>query len=154
MTTIININGKDVEITLTPEQVEQIQQASKPKLFEYEKENTFAVGVESILQTMNGTDTNTLKYGRYRRTKEAAEIDFKRQTRMMRLSALAWEVGECVEADKRYYIYTHIYHNKCIYRYSPTSETTVIPGCVYMTYETAHKVCNMLNSGEYSLDVD
>lgn len=32
--------------------------------------------------------------------------------------------------------------------------TTLCPETVFMTKETAIKVCDMLNSGEYSLDVD
>jgi hypothetical protein len=153
MKTIININGQEVEITLTPEQVIQITKASKPKLFDYEDSNTWFIGSEVIGDGYDGKNTNSSKYGRYRRTQEQAEIDFKRQTRMMRLSALAWEVGECVEftyGTSNYYIY-YDYKDKTYYTgydsmyYSPIT--------VYMEMQTANKVCEMLNSDEYSLDI-
>jgi hypothetical protein len=149
MQTTININGKSVEITLTPEQVAQITEAAKPKLFGYDEGNTYFLGTETISEFNSGKAENSLKQGRYRRTKEAALMDFKRQTRMMRLSALAWEVGECVE-NGGYCVFKLPGGNKYSYGFIEF----VSPSEVYMTQETATKVCEILNSGEYSLDVD
>ena len=149
MTITVNINGKDVEITLTPE---QIAKASNPKLFEYTQGEPWCIGPESIDDGFDGCSKSTIKYGRYRRTKEAAKIDFKRQTRMMRLSALAWEVGECKEfkhnEDNWYVSYdgNHWGFGIISRMYEPEK--------VYMTEDTAIKVCKMLNNGEYSLDVE
>lgn len=152
-TITININGADTTITLTPEQVAQVQQAGKPKLFEYEDTNCYVVWGHSIEHIDNecGTAKPSINqkihnYGRYRRTKEAAEIDFKRQTRMMRLAALAWEVGECTE-NNNYYV---CYDDKWSYGFA----TALYPETVLMSKETAIQVCKMLNSGEYSLDVE
>lgn len=148
----ININGVDVEIILTTEQVAQITQATKPKLFEYDDYNTWYIESEKIRQVSYPTSYNCIKYGRYRRTKEQAEMDFKRQTRMMRLAALAWEVGECVEfvPDKENW---YVYKFEGIFKASFTDASFEYDK-VYMTEKTAVKVCEILNSGEYSLDVE
>lgn len=148
----ININGKDIEITLTDEQVAQITEA-KPKLFEYEANNTFKIETDCIRENYNGTGGG-LVYGRYRRTKEAAEMDFKRQTRMMRLAALAWEVGGCKEFE---YGKTNYFVNFFDYSKQYEIDESIYVNCPsvpYMTRDTAIKVRDMLNSGEYSLDVE
>jgi uncharacterized protein (DUF1684 family) len=154
MQTTITINGKPVEITLTEEQVKQITEATKPKLFEYEKGNTYFIHYDYISEKYDGETERRKNYGRYRRTKEAAEMDFKRQTRMFRLSALAWELGECKEfvpAEDNWEI-DYSYSSK---EYFMSSSTIIEdPTKVYMTEETARKVLEILNSGEYSLDVD
>ena len=152
MQTQITINGIETTITLTPEQVAQITEASKPKLFDYENGSPYLVQVYNVTPGI-GKDIEYKQYGRYRRTKEQAEMDFKRQTRMMKLSALVWEVGECVEftyGTSNYYIY-YDYKDK-IY-YTGYDSMYYNPITVYMTEATAIKVCEMLNSGEYSLDV-
>jgi hypothetical protein len=149
MQTTININGIETTITLTPEQVAQIQQASKPKLFEYEKHNTYCVSDLQIYERQVGDGLIIKRYGRYRRTKEAAEMDFNRQTRMFRLSALAWEVGECVE-DGGYCVFKIPDGSRYSYGFTQSASA----GEVYMTEETAKKVCEMLNSKEYVLDVE
>ena len=154
MQTTININGIETTITLTPEQVSQITEASKAKLFEYGYANTFSIGHIDICPKVFGNQKDYIKFGRYRRTKEAAEMDFKRQTRMMRLSALAWEVGGCKEfvpAENN----LEIDYNHSSKEYFMSSSTIIEdPTKVYMTEETARKVLEILNSGEYSLDVD
>jgi hypothetical protein len=152
MQTTININGIETTITLTPEQVAQIQQASKPKLFEYECNNTYHIGTHSIADKHNSINPIQSTYGRYRRTKKQAEMDFKRQTRMMRLSSLAWELGECVEWEYKTANW-YIFLDHGVWK-SHYHELTYFPFEVYMTEQTARKVCEMLNSGEYSLDVD
>lgn len=149
----ININGIETTITLTPEQIAQITAANKPKVFEYKKGSTWFIDYSCVKDTWTDITNNVcLKYGRYRRTKEQAKMDFKRQTRMMRLSALAWEVGGCVEYEEgkiTYFIVEHAGKWKIL-----KSKDLFYPETVYMTEETAIKVCKMLNSGEYSLDVE
>ena len=152
MKTKININGNDVEITLTEEQVKQITEVSEPKLFEYEEGNTYIIWTDDLTGKSLVIDKSKLKYGRYRRTKGQAEMDFSRQTRMMRLSALAWELGECkkfVEGEENWYVYEYSKEWQIDY-----ATGAYQPEIVYMTEETAIKVWEMLRSGEYSLDVD
>lgn len=156
MKTTININGVETTITLTPEQVAQIAEASKPKLFEYSDTDCYILcghNAEYITDNICHTpkpsiNPKLIKYGRCRRTKEAAEMDLKRQTRMLRLSALAWEVGECAESG-----YHIVYNNHLNKWETGFNEIYNSYERVYMTEETSVKVCDMLNSGEYSLDV-
>lgn len=154
MQTTININGKPVEITLTPEQIAQITEATKHKLFEYTERDTYYIGANLTTEhySCDGDNEYPIKYGRLRRTEKAAEIDFKRQTRMMRLSALAWEVGECVEFDVREDNYFVTYINN---EWQADAAKDIYDSeKVYMTKDTAIKVCEILNSSEYFLDVE
>ena len=149
----ININNIDTTITLTPEQVKQITEANRPKLFDYGR-GSYQILKDNVDIEYYNPDECSIKYGRYRRTKEQAEMDFKRQTRMMRLSALAWEVGECVEftlGEKNHFVCLDIDEQTWMIDCASYYNNQTI---VYMTHETATKVCHILNSGEYSLDIE
>lgn len=75
----ININDKEVETTLTPEQVKQITEVTKPKSFEYEDTNCYILRghIEYIdNEVRNSKPSVNDKLCRYRQTKRAAELDF------------------------------------------------------------------------------
>lgn len=150
MKVTVQINGIDTEIELTAEQVASIEEQKKPKQFEtvYSKGNTY------ILDTYynrigDGNDSKYLEHGRYRKTKESAEMSLVRNKRANRFEALVDQLDgmkEFVEGEENWYVYFKDSnwsrgYTKFLYE----------PDKVYMTKECAIKVCKILNAGEYEL---
>ena len=93
------------------------------------------------------------KLGDIRTNPESAWVSARRNIRANRLEALAHSIGGAYESEFRkdnYYIYVcedgtfHISIASCYLE----------PEKIYMTKETAEKVCEILNSGRYKLNVD
>lgn len=149
MRVTIKINGVDTEIELTEKQVASIEEQKKPKKFEmkYEKSNTCFIDTAHI--ECHGVDETLIEYGRYRKTKESAELSFARNQRANRLEALVdqldgmkeWICGE--ENFNVYYENNEFTYGNSKYIYEPDK--------VYMTEDCAIKVCEILNAGEYKL---
>jgi len=115
------------------------------------EESPYVIAVSNVEKSIY-IDEEDLKYGRYRKTKESAEQALSLQTRVMRLHALAEQLGglkEWKKGEENYYIYKE--HNKnWIYDYTTKH---YFPETVYMTKKCAEKICEMLNNGEFSLEV-
>ena len=126
---------------------------NRPKKFEleYEKDKTYLVDLHRVISKCTGTNSEYMYNGRYRQTKEAAELSLARNRRANRLEALVEQVGslkEFVENEKNYIVF---------YRYEDNTYATNYSSCiysperVYMMEATAIKVCEILNAGEYEL---
>ena len=150
----VQINGIDTEIELTEGQVASIEAQSKPKQFEmkYVQGKEYYLGV-GIISAMWFGDANVyLEHGRFRKTKESAELSLARNKRANRLEALVDQLDgmkEFVEGEYNYYImfdYISDSYFWCSNNSHYCSER------VYMTKECAIRVCEILNAGEYYLD--
>jgi hypothetical protein len=118
--------------------------------FEFEKDKTYMMHIESYSDKYSGVDEDAILFGRYRKTKKGAEISLKRNQRGNRLEMLVEYLGglkEFVEGEENWYVYYYEgeYRSTCI-------ETSFDPEKVYMPREVSKTVCDLLNSGAYSLD--
>ena len=133
------------------QQIEELKNP-KPKKFEckYESKKTYIINTHTYEWHYNGSDKDYIEHGRYRLTKEAAEQSFARNKRANRLEALAEQLGGLKEFEtdeSNYFIYSSING------YGVSSNKLDFNPCtVYMTKETAIKICEMLNNGTFSLD--
>ena len=93
------------------------------------------------------------KLGDIRTNPESAWVSARRNIRANRLEALAHSIGGAYEFEfggRNYYVYVDdfgIFFKHC-------TPSTLEPEKIYMTKETAEKVCEILNSGRYKLNVD
>jgi hypothetical protein len=118
--------------------------------FKFEKGETYVMNIESFNSGSSGDTLSCIDSGRYRTTKEGAELSLKRNQRANRLEMLVEYHGglkEFVEGDENWFVYYYEgeYRSTCI-------ETSFDPEKVYMPREVSKTVCNLLNSGAYSLD--
>ena len=93
------------------------------------------------------------RLGLIRDTAESAWVSARRNIRGNRLEALAHSIGGAYEFEfggDNYYIAVHAEGNFMFYRVGVMLE----PEKIYMTKDTAVKVCEILNSGSYKLNVD
>lgn len=93
------------------------------------------------------------KLGDIRTNPESAWVSARRNIRANRLEALAHSIGGAYEfgvGEANYYIY---FNNEGIAR-TVCCTDNVEPEKIYMTKDTAEKVCEILNSGRYKLNVD
>ena len=104
------------------------------------------VGMTDIGTNYAGSSEDYLEHGRYRDTKEQAEYSLARNKRANRLEALVMKL-QPNELGGDYYIYNNEGGWNCV-----RTTITTQPGKVMMTKDTAIKVCEMLSSGEYSLE--
>ena len=101
-----------------------------------------------------GWNTDILnKLGDIRTNPESAWVSARRNIRANRLEALAHSIGGAYEFEFRkdnYYIYVREDGTFAV------GDVYIIlePEKIYMTKNTAEKVCEILNSGRYKLDVD
>ena len=93
------------------------------------------------------------KLGDIRTNPESAWVSARRNIRANRLEALAHSIGGAYEfefGENNYYVYVGgVGVFKTTY-----SQSYLEPEKIYMTKETAEKVCEILNSGRYKLNVD
>ena len=125
---------------------------NRPKKFElkYEKDHAYLVSTHEIGGHCSGSHKVFLDHGRYRQTKEAAELSLARNRRANRLEALVEQVGSIKEFYEDTKNYT-VYYTECSGWEYDYSTTTLSPEKVYMDETTAKKVCEILNAGEYEL---
>ena len=93
------------------------------------------------------------RLGLIRNTAESAWVSARRNIRANRLEALAHSIGGAYEfefGEGNYYIAVNS-KGEFTYRYV---QSILEPEKIYMTKETAEKVCEILNSGRYKLNVD
>lgn len=131
-------NGES--ITLVP--------PKKKHVIEYNEEDAFFIGIYGITNGIDGDNEDYLAHGRYRKTKENAEYSLKRTQQANRLEALIEDLqGELGVGDHT------VCNSKGKYNriYAPHAPHFIF-GNVRMKEETANKVCDLLNSGRYSLD--
>lgn len=99
-----------------------------------------------IIAFANGNNEAYLKHGRYRLTKEGAEMSLARNKRANLKEALAEQLGglkQWVRGEENWYAYMFIGACKIDYDNVFFSEERV-----YMTKECAVEICRMLNAGE------
>lgn len=93
------------------------------------------------------------KLGDIRTNPESAWVSARRNIRANRLEALAHSIGGAYEfefGENNYYVYVGgvgVFMTAYIQAY-------LEPEKIYMTRDTAEKVCEILNSGRYKLNVD
>ena len=93
------------------------------------------------------------RLGLIRTDSESAWVSARRNIRANRLEALAHSIGGAYEFEfgvDNYYIVVNAEGEFFKYRVSGLLE----PEKIYMTRDTAEKVCEILNSGRYKLNVD
>ena len=122
----------------------------EPEKFEFKVgKGTFALRATYIGIEHSWCDEDSLSFGRYRTTREGAELSLKRNQRANRLEMLVEYLGglkEFVEGEENWHImFKGEYKPGC-------SEIWSEPEKVYMTREVVKKVCELLNSGAYSLE--
>ena len=123
----------------------------EPEKFEFKfvEGNTYQLFVDACAEKVDGNSKELLYCGRYRTTREGAELSLKRNQRANRLEMLVEYLGglkEFVEGGENWHImFKGEYKPGC-------SETWFEPEKVYMTREVVKKVCELLNSGAYSLE--
>ena len=118
----------------------------------YKQGDTFLIHESYITSSAKGSDNKLTNHGRYRHTREGAEDALKLQQKVMRLHALAEDLGalkEFVYGEKNWIITYNHDIKKYGYISAPYEHE---PEKVYMTEEGAEKICELLNSGKYSLE--
>ena len=93
------------------------------------------------------------RLGLIRTDSESAWVSARRNIRANRLEALAHSIGGAYEfefGEENYYVYIND-TGLCNITFI---QYTLEPGKIYMTRDTAEKVCDILNSGRYKLNVD
>jgi hypothetical protein len=145
----VQINGIDTEIELTKEQVASIE-AQKKLEMKYEEYCTYVLECTYASSGNTGNEIILKEHGRYRKTKQSAELSLARNKRANRLEALVDQLDgmkEFVEGEENWYIYigsdTRVY--------ATYADKIRHPEVVYMTKECAIRVYDILNNGEYEL---
>ena len=93
------------------------------------------------------------RLGLIRTDSESAWVSARRNIRANRLEALAHSIGGAYEFEfniENYYVYVN---GVGVFNTS-YSQSYLEPEKIYMTKETAERVCEILNSGRYKLNVD
>lgn len=150
MKVTININGVDVEIQLTPEQEALALNQAKPKFeWTYTKDDTYLVSAV-YTKCVEGSNTDSIEHGRYRKTQQTAEQSLARNKRANRLEALA----EQLNGLTKFVVYSSNYYIYCMNKEWSigTATEAFYPEVIHMTEACAIEICRMLNAGEFSLD--
>lgn len=130
--------------------------SSKNEKFEFKfpYDETYGISLATIIPQIGkywGITTDNLEHGRYRLTKQGADLSLKRNRRANRLEMLVEHLGglEGVKGGELLWTIYYSYSEGkwAIAYYSANYE----PEKVYMTEEVANKVVDMLNNGEYVL---
>ena len=153
MKTKLNINGEEVEITLTSEQIEAITQATTKNEFEidYDYKASFIHVTGTIDFTTPGPNSEIRDFGMFRKTPELAERARDAMRARNKLEELAhwlepewkadWEDG----GQEKW----AIYYNYTIKTFHIESLSILQDiGRVYMSLQTAIKISDALNNGE------
>ena len=129
------------------------EECNKPKKFEfkYEGGNTCLISSTCIELNQDGDVPFLLEHGMYRTNKETANLHFDAKVKMIKLGALADQLGGAkkFEVDKNnFFVYYNHKERKFEYDFLYSMESI---GVIYMTEECAKEVCRILNNGEYEL---
>jgi len=103
----------------------------------------YALDIPEALENVKGNFSITFNIGLYRHTKEQVEASLERNKKANRLEMLVYDIQEEVGGD--YYVYRK--GNKWEYN----NGSSYYPEVVLMYKETAKRVCEILNNGEYKL---
>ncbi len=111
---------------------------NKPKKFEleYEEGEAYLVGYTSVESGCVGNSLDYLENGRYRQTKEGAELSLARQKKAARLEALVEQCGSIKEFSDGYDNNYYIYNRENEWHYSSTS---CLPSREYL-YESRNSI--------------
>lgn len=142
-------DGTEVEFTLTKEQEEQLCNVKKNE-FEIEYGN-YSYIANSRGETYKISTCNELiKQGTVRKTQELAEKNINEMRARNKLAELRdwlepeFEFKKELYENKWYLCYDFKHTHKFVTRFSQGEDTI---GCVYMSKQTAEKICNALNDG-------
>ena len=138
-----NINSEIKELKIRLANLEKIAKECKVDL-SYKNGCCF-VGMTDIGVNYAGSSEDYIEHSRYRDTKEQAEYSLARNKRANGLEALVMKL-QPDELGGDWYVYK--YEDKWGYG----TAYAYYPERVMMNEETAIKVCEMLSSGEYSLE--
>ena len=97
------------------------------------------------------------KLGDIRTNPESAWVSARRNIRANRLEALAHSIGGAYEfefGEDNYYVYVEQVADGSLRFILSSVMFGFEPEKIYMTRDTAEKVCEILNSGSYKLNVD
>ncbi len=129
--------------------IEEVEVEDDTKLKKYElSEYGWRVCQDGYVKKDSNICTN---WGVTRKLEESAKLAFERSWRMMRLSALAAELGgekDFINDDRNWYITQDADTGDWIANFILSHRE---PEKVYMTEECAERICNMLNEGEFEL---
>lgn len=150
MKTIIQINGKSVEIELTDDQVQAIRNAKSSEFdIKYNKSAVFFTygGYLNPLSKGHGS----INFGDVRATPTLARIAYKNSKARNKLEELVhwlepdWQPDWGNENQGK----SHIYYDSREQQFSfSTYFNKLTYGTVYMSEETADKICTALNDGK------
>jgi hypothetical protein len=125
---------------------------NKPYEIEFERDNTWCIDGDSVMGDYAGNMPGYLKHGRYRKTQQGAELSAKRNIRANRLEMLVESLGglkEFKEGEDNFSIFYDYHANRWIAGISTSYRRDEV---VYITTaEITDKVCELLNSGRYTL---
>ena len=143
------------------ELAEKEEELNKEYVIEIPEQGLYLINEGTMLEEYTreyldceGWNTDILnKLGDIRTNPESAWVSARRNIRANRLEALAHSIGGAYEFEFRkdnYYIYVREDGTFAV------GDVYIIlePEKIYMTKNTAEKVCEILNSGRYKLDVD
>jgi len=132
-----------------------------PPIREFElryKENDYLVGTHYVDKVGGanriGLNENLAKYGHIRKTKTGAKQALKLKTKVMRLHALAEQLDGLKEFKTGESNYSILFDNDKKEWYVNIFIRIQNPTTVYMTEECAEKICDMLNSGRFELEIE
>ena len=117
---------------------------------DYVYDSTYLVGTHKVHIKQAGDHPEHFSDGRYRQTKEAAELSLARNRRANRLEALIEQVGGIKEFVKDTKNYSLHYSEGSGWGHNSFRNVSS-PEQVYMNRITAVRVCEILNANEYTL---
>jgi hypothetical protein len=145
MTTTERINALEKELSKLRSEL------NEPYIIKFEKNNTYLIGVYEIIRSVNGSQFSNINNGRYRKTKQGAELSFERNRKTNRLEMLVESLGGLKEfevGENNWYIAYSIYNKE----WEIYNNTAVDLLTVYITTkEIAQEVCDILNNKRYKL---
>ena len=163
-------NNIQAEINRVRAELKDLDEKEAQKAFEAELDPTAGVDIPDdyvyVLLEQNDLQIHNIgedicfecaedlsRLGLIRNTADSAWVSARRNIRANRLEALAHSIGGAYEfefGEDNYYVYVDdfgIFAKHCI-------SSPLEPEKIYMTKDTAEKVCEILNSGRYKLNVD
>lgn len=141
----IIIDNKEIEIS--DESYKKLKESLIPKKFkwEYPKDKSFFIGETYVSGNGRGDVPLSIDYGRYRKTKGNALKSLLRNKQANRLEALVEQLQGSMDGNNSIYLCEN---GEYQYAYDDNPDI----GTITMQRETARKICDMLNNGEFSLD--
>ena len=163
-------NNIQAEINRVRAELKELDEKEAQEAFEAQLDPTAGVEVPEdyvyVLLETNNLQIHTIgedicyecaedlsRLGLIRTDSESAWVSARRNIRANRLEALAHSIGGAYEFDIEGDNYFIFLDTDGIFQYALAGEWLEFEK-IYMTKETAEKVCEILNSGSYKLNID